>query len=344
MAHELYGDRFYGRQEEPAWHQLGHVFVDDLLARKAYETIGAYRVTVEPTYAAVGGKRLSLPGRVILRHPTDDDPRFVPFGTVGPEYRLITPDEACDIYDRVVGKPVETMGALKEGRMFFFSTKLPDIDVKGDDVEMYQLTVIPMDGLHVAEIVRTGVRVVCWNTLSAALGSAHEADVFRVVHDETAVERLEDWMTTMQSESEQRVTMLREAWALLTTHTVKPRELKHVIEIAYPTPASPRRDAPKAVIEKRFALFEQKLDRIERYRAGAVGVFKGEGRGQDSKAAKGTAWGLFNAVAEYEQWGRPGSHRGRGEDANVAEELLFGSRAGTVQRAFDECLQLVAKN
>jgi phage/plasmid-like protein (TIGR03299 family) len=341
MAHELFGDRFFGRQTEPAWHNLGHVFDVELSARQALEEIGSYEVTLEPIYARIGKQRVTLPERAIVRHPTDDAPAFECFGTVGPEYVLITPRDACALFDEHVAQPIETMGALKEGRVFFFSTQLPAIDVKGDEVEMYQLGVVPMDGLHVAEIIRTGVRVVCANTLRAAQMGAGEASTFRVVHDATAMERFAEWLRVSYEDSRDRVATIKEQFVALADHKVTPRELTHVIEIAYPTPKEPRNDAPKEVLDKRLKLYQFRLDRTERYRVGAKACFKGEGVGQDSPAAKGTAWGLFNAISEYEQWGRKGSTRGEGEDANVSEELLFGSRALIVDRAFEECLALV---
>lgn len=61
-------------------------------------------------------------------------------------------------------------------------------------------------------------------------------------------------------------------------------------------------------------------------------LFHGEGRGSMTQAAKGTAWGLFNAVAEYEDYYKK---------ARRAESRAFGAGADRKAKAFEECLALV---
>ncbi len=55
-------------------------------------------------------------------------------------------------------------------------------------------------------------------------------------------------------------------------------------------------------------------------------------------SAKGTAWGAFNAVAEYVD-----HVRGSDELEKRANSLLFGSGAALKQAAWDQSLKLIGK-
>src|SRR5215467_1796820 len=72
-------------------------------------------------------------------------------------------------------------------------------------------------------------------------------------------------------------------------------------------------------------------------RTAALELFKGRGTGMDSKAAAGTAWGLYNSVVEVEDW-RGG---GRAADADArAAAVLIGERAEAKGRAWTAALQV----
>ena len=66
-------------------------------------------------------------------------------------------------------------------------------------------------------------------------------------------------------------------------------------------------------------------------------LYDGNGRGAELDSAKGTAWGLLNAVTEYvdhEKRARSDEHR--------MDSALFGQGANVKQRALDYALQLAA--
>lgn len=64
-------------------------------------------------------------------------------------------------------------------------------------------------------------------------------------------------------------------------------------------------------------------------------LFDGQGRGAELDSAKGTAWGLLNAVTEYVDHER----RARSDDHRT-DSALFGSGALIKQRALDTALAL----
>jgi hypothetical protein len=56
----------------------------------------------------------------------------------------------------------------------------------------------------------------------------------------------------------------------------------------------------------------------------------------DTKAAKGTLWGAYNAVVETEDY-----RNGRGDD-QIGASAVFGERAVGKKRAFEYAVDLVA--
>ncbi len=66
-------------------------------------------------------------------------------------------------------------------------------------------------------------------------------------------------------------------------------------------------------------------------------LYDGQGKGAELEAAKGTAWGLLNAVTEYVDHER----RARSTEYRM-DSAWFGQGAVLKQRALDTALQLVA--
>lgn len=322
MGHNLFNERF-GDSREPAWHRLGQVFKKAISAKEAFKKIGQYNVRLEPATAA----GIDLKRQAILRDPTPDDPEIRVFGIVGNEYHLVTPQDVCDIYDEHIAKPVETIGALGHGETFFLSTHLPTLDVKGDEIENYLLISNPMTGLASAEIRVTPVRVVCQNTLIASEQMATQQ--LRVAHDQYVKVRMGAWVQETYEFAETAAHTLRDLFEAMTSVRVRDAEARKLFEAAYPTPSKPKHTAVQAVMEQRIQWWEENVSLMERRREGAKILFEGMGTGMDTKAAKGTLWGAYNAVVECEDY-RKTTHTD-----TVAQSIMFGERAAAKKRAFN---------
>lgn len=321
MGHNLFNERF-GDARAPAWHRLGQVFERKIGAMAALKKIGAYNVRLEK--ATAGG--IDLKRQAILRDPTPDDPEVRVFGVVGDEYHLITPQDVCDIYDEHIAKPIETIGALGKGETFFLSTHLPTLDVKGDELENYLLISNPMTGLASAQIDVTPVRTVCQNTLLAAQGMATQQ--LRVAHDKYVKQRMAEWLRETYEVAEQTAVVLRDLFVAMTAVRVRDAEARALFEAAYPTPSKPKHTAVQSVMEQRITWWEENVNLMQRRRDGAKMLFEGMGTGMDTKAAKGTLWGAYNAVVETEDYRKTT----RGD--SVAQSAMFGERAAAKKRAF----------
>ncbi len=330
MAHNLFSERFLDARR-PAWHHLGIVAEREMGAAEALKEIGEYEVYL---HEAKAGK-VSLDRNAILRRPTEDDPVTRVFGVVGKDYTLLTPQDVCDIYDERVAQPIETIGALGYGETFFLSTYLPSVDVKGDEVENYLLISNPMTGLASAEIRVTPVRVVCENTLVASDRLATEK--LRIVHDATAKARFGEWLQETYEVAETTAKVLKDLFVAMASTRVRAQEAQALFEASYPIPAKPRQNAPTAVMEQRIKWWDENVNLMTRRREGAKTLFEGMGTGMDTKAAKGTLWGAYNAVVECEDY-----RKGRNED-QIGASALFGERAQAKKRAFEFAVAKVQK-
>ena len=65
-------------------------------------------------------------------------------------------------------------------------------------------------------------------------------------------------------------------------------------------------------------------------------LFDGHGRGAELSSAKGTTWGLLNAVTEYVDHERRAM-----SDGHRLDSAWFGQGAALKQRAFEHAIQLL---
>jgi hypothetical protein len=231
------------------------------------------------------------------------------------------------------GLAVDQYAIIRRATLMFITTKLPTIDVKGDEVEMYLIARNGMDGKRVAGCDISPVRVVCQNTLSMSERMA--TDSFRVVHDKDAIKRLGLWMHQSYVAAEARVAAIKDAFTLLSEHRVTSDEQAAVIDRAYPLRSAPRRDVPSAEYQQRVERWQHDVELVKTKRVAAAELFAGAGTGMSHVSAAGTTWGLYNAVVETEDYRR-------GPTGVVDADALFGNRAATKARAFANCV-IVAK-
>ena len=115
-------------------------------------------------------------------------------GVVGNRYRPIQNRDAFKFFDALVGEGeaiYHTAGVLGKGERIWILAKLPDyIKVRGEDiVEKFLLLTNAHDGSGTVQAKLTPIRVVCQNTLSAALSDGQQE--VRISHTANATKRLE---------------------------------------------------------------------------------------------------------------------------------------------------------
>ena len=107
----------------------------------------------------------------------------IPLGIVKSKYTPVQNTEAFKFFDDAIGKNSaiwQTAGFFGNGERIFVSAKLPNnILVKGDPVETYLVFTNSHDGSSGVKILFTPIRVVCQNTLNAAIKGASNYVSFR---------------------------------------------------------------------------------------------------------------------------------------------------------------------
>lgn len=185
MAHKLNiikGEASFFTVREKAWHGLGKVVQDAPNSEEAIKLAGLnYTVEKAPVYSLRGDTYAPIAGSYET-YRTDNG---VTLGTVKGRYQILQNLHAFDFFDSIVGKGeaiYETAGALGAGEKIFITAKLPDyIKVGKDDlIEQYLFLTNTHDGSGVIQAAFTPVRIVCNNTLRAAL--KQNSNMVRIMH------------------------------------------------------------------------------------------------------------------------------------------------------------------
>jgi len=329
--HNLFGERFLSKRVPP-WHRLGQITESDMGAAAAFEKVGSYTVGLRNLRLTDG---TAIDQKAIVRGKTKDDPHRRVFNVVSSKYHLLAPQDFCDIWDNKVGRPVETLGVLGQGENIFITTKMPGMDIHGDEIENYLVAVSPMNGTQSAKVMVAPIRVVCQNTLSAAEGSCTE--VYRIIHDRHIKANIAAWMTDVYGRSEQKLETLKEAFDALANFNVTKRQVTQVLQACYPMPDAPQRSVSTEMTEKRQRYHTFEMERVNKRRNAVHELLEGDGTALDNKACKGTGWGLYNGIVEVEDY-----RNSRGEDGAADRSVLFGTRAKVKATAYNSLLKLAS--
>lgn len=201
MAHELSvrADGFVEAAFAGAvpWHGLG-VMVKELMApfQAIKEAQLEWVVNKRPLWvrALPDSKAEQIPDRfAVVRSDTG-----AYLGNVGPNYTPIQHNEQAEFIEALVGEGnavVECIGALFGGRRTFWTCKLPqDLVLDGTDrIKQYLLLMNAHDGSMSFRAFWSPIRVVCNNTLNAALSRQKQdsGDVW-IRHTKNAKDRIKE--------------------------------------------------------------------------------------------------------------------------------------------------------
>lgn len=260
----------------------------------------------------------------------------IPLGNVKSKYTVVQNLDAFKFFDKAIGENKaiwQTAGAWGNGERIFVSAKLPDnILVNGKDpVETYLVFTNSHDGSSSVKILFTPIRVICQNTLNAAIRGATNIITFR--HTQSVHEQLDladeilgisKVYTKNISEQFQRLSVVRMTDSGVMKYLCKQymteEEDKRLLQSGY---------TYKDIIGRTWGAVEainlssRKLNMItdtwEYYHVGA---------GQ--KEFLGTAWGAANAVSGYLS----------NVDTSITgmkrfDSLVYGDKSRKIQKAFE---------
>lgn len=176
MAHQIEfnqekNSHSFFSKKEVAWHGLGKIVQGALTAKEALEACNAnFEVKKSPLVSYIDGEFLSVPDKFNIQRADN----LAVLGIVGNDYKPVQNIDSFSFIDHLIeseGAIYETGAVLGRGERVFVSAKLPSF-IKLDDndiVDNYIIVTNSHDGTGSLTCGFTPIRVVCNNTLGAAL-------------------------------------------------------------------------------------------------------------------------------------------------------------------------------
>jgi len=278
------GTYSFASNTERAWHGLGQVVNGAMTAAEVITLANLdYEVAKTPILIETP-ERAIFPNR-FATYRTDTNK---PLGIVGKRYEIVQNRDAFGFFDAIVdsGEAIyETAGVLGNGERVFIVAKLPqDFRIGGEAIDSYILLTTSHDGTAPVIAGLTNVRVVCNNTLQAALRNL--SNRVTINHVGNAKEKLSEAHRVMgiASKYTAEVTEVfnRMADRLMTEDEYK----KYFFEVLKPE----------------YSVEEGRENKISTRLMNMVDLtyeFATTHPTQITPEANGTLWGAYNAISGY---------------------------------------------
>ena len=315
-----------GYRKTPAWHILGKTLDHLTLADTGLTEWG---ITPQPAYVLIDGEFVEVNpklGMVNTRRLLDGT--RAPLAFVGPSTvphqneDLFTFAEAMLSIGADSGEPLEleAAGSLHEGRRVWILMRIPGaFEIGGDKIERWVCVETSHDGKGATRAFITYIRVVCWNTLSAAANAAANKYVIRhngPIFPQMAVQARE--VLGLHLKVDPVLTEIVSEWQ---DTAVSEAQWEEIVKNYAP-------DAPKGSTERIKRTVVRKRAQVNDLYFGSqtIGEFRG------------TKWGAVNALTEAYQWA-PGSQTSA---ESLAKRQMVGAASNerAAVRLVDEVLAL----
>lgn len=336
MAHEVETMFYYGAVP---WHKQGKEVMKALTAEDAIKEAGLdWAVKTVSVYAHdARGRVKKIEGKKAIQRDSDG----AVFAVLGDGYKPVQNVDAFKFFDDVVGTgeaKYHTAGSLRGGaRVWILAKAKGSIGVAGDEIERFLLLVNGHDGAMALRMMFTPVRVVCMNTLQAALDGADNATSFYARHTAGVMGRVD---------------IAREVLGMTNSY-YKDFKAKGEVLAAKPFPASRIPDLLTATFGAKLVLtpadvagaggstgmfdrydlstrLKNQFDRIE--------ALIDHGKGNDRPGIHGTAWAALNGVVEYLDYAK--KYSGADPDGNRLFNVWGGRGLMAKNRAFNYLLKV----
>lgn len=335
MAHNIHFNEqtqkhsFFSVQQK-AWHNLGQIVQDYPTSAEALKFAGLdFEVIKAPNIHRLpsGDEVLSNTSFFTYRH----DNNAILGDKLGADYKVVQNTEAFNFFDEIVGGDgimYETAGALGNGERIFITAKLPDyIRVGNSDlIEKYLFLTTSHDGYGSITAAFTPIRIVCNNTLNAALKNCSNS--IKIRHTSNANDRLNQAHKVLGI-SNQLSAQLEEIFNHWAKVRITDTEVKKLIQIAMVPNKEVSNNLQRGVQDELSTCFKNMCDNVFEYALTSPT--------QQEPTTKGTLFGAYNAVTGYFQ-----NVRNYKDDEAKFKSLLFGTAQTKAQKAFDLCTDFAA--
>ena len=333
MAHlinfnEKKGTHSFASNAEVAWHGLGQVVQSAMTAEQAIQLANLdYEVAKTTIHAQIETES----GNVYAPYPekfatyrTDNN---VPLGIVGGRYEIVQNKDAFSFFDAIIdeGEAIfETAGVLGEGERIFVTAKLPeDMLVAGEPCSKYIILTNSHDGTSSIIAGFTTVRIVCNNTLQAALSNL--TNKVMISHRIGAKEKLQEAYKVMNIESKY-MNDVNDIFNKMAKTPISDENLqKYIIDVMKPEYKYLLNKSEEEQISTRFA-----------NQAASIYDFALSHPTQTTDAARGTVWGAYNSISGYYNY----IQNYKNKEQKFSSQM-FGAANNKITKGFKSALELI---
>lgn len=341
MAHNINFNGQIGRHsffsvKEKAWHGLGQIVEGYPTSAEAIQHAGLdYTVEKRPLFT-YGNDNMIPDGDIFIRIPEIEVPDYFAtvrtdteqaLGVVGKDYEVVQNKDAFTFFDAIVGGEgimYETAGALGNGERIFITAKLPDyIKVGNEDlIEQYLFLTTSHDGYGSITAAFTPIRIVCNNTLNAAL--SNHSNSIKIRHTANAKERLEQAHKVMglANKLSENLEGIFNKWSKFS---ITDKEVRKLIQLAMVPNKEVLSNLQNGKEDELSTVFKNMCDNVYDYAMSSPT--------QQTTTTAGTVFGAYNAVTGYFQNVRTYKNN----EAKLKSSLFGGTAQLRTQAAFDLC-------
>lgn len=259
----------------------------------------------------------------------------VPLGIVKGRYTPVQNVEAFNFFDEAIGKNSaiwQTAGCFGNGERIFVSAKLPNnILVNGEDpVENYLVFTTSHDGSSGVKILFTPIRVICQNTLNAAIKQSnnyvsfrHTASVHTNINAANEILGISKIITGSLQEEYNHMAKLamddNKAQEIFSSIIFTDKEIENI--------AFHGRTVQDLITRNWSAIQEVGVSMKKVNALCEMNNYYHVGPGQ--RETLGTAWGVYGAVTGFY------SNVDNAEGVKRMDSLLYGDKSNKIKKAGD---------
>lgn len=256
----------------------------------------------------------------------------IPLGVVKERYTPVQNMEAFNFFDDAIGRDKavwQTAGFFGNGERIFVSAKLPNnIFVHGDPVDNYLVFTTSHDGSSGVKILFTPIRVLCQNTLNAAIRNTENYVSFR--HTSSVHKNLDiaaeilgickekvNYLNEQYNEMYKIKATDKEAQEIFAKTILTPTEIEKIKFTGHTIEQIMTRDW-RAINDSEISMKKVNvLSEINNY------YFTGVGQ----REILGTMWGAYNAITGYY------SNADNAMGSKRMDSLLYGDKSRKIETA-----------
>lgn len=267
------------------------------------------------SYTDHNGNLMTFPEKTVLFRSDNSKP----LGVVSNTYQIVQPSQVMEFFRDMIeghGFTMETAGCLFGGRKFWALARTGEtFKVAGsDEVKPYLMMATSCDGTMATAVHFTSVRVVCNNTLRMSIGDNAQNAQIKVPH-----------CTIFNADIvKSQLGISGEVWGNFVENVDKLAQFKLDRNDAIQVVADQLKKEEWIGREGQQLTTDDMLNSSRMLRR-IINLYDGEGMGANMPSARGTGWGLVNAVTQYfdHEAGRVNNRSKAFERANFTDRAML---------------------